>query len=526
MKIAILLPAVIMCMFTGCQERPPTVTKAEKKNAFAQNYKPPVFIDPERMANLQSAIPAAEKVFKAYAEENHFPAMAYGIVADNKLIFSGATGFVNLTRKTPATTKSMFRIASMTKSFTAMAILKLRDEGKLRLTDPASGYIKDMSGLTYLTEDSPGITIQNLLTMSAGFPEDNPWGDRQLADTPEELDAFIKDGISFSNATAKDFEYSNLGYGMLGRIIGVVSGVPYQQYITENILKPLGMLETQWEFSNVDPSVLALGYRWEDEQWKEEPLLHDGIFGAMGGLITTIEDFSKYVNLHLSAWPPRNGPETGPVKRSSLREMHKPFQFVGINANAKRRDGTPCPDAGGYGYGLGWRKNCDGVERISHSGGLPGFGSEYRFYPEYGIGVISFANLTYAPAGRANAYVMDTLFAIANLKPRKLPVSDTLQLRTDQLVDVLKSWDQNLEKKIFAENFYLDLSRESWIKKSKRLWETIGEVRSIDPIVPENQLRGRFVIHGQKKDAEIFFTLTPERSPKIQQVDFIEMTND
>lgn len=525
MKNAVPLPLIIVCLFIGCQERPSTVLKDEKKNAFTQNYKTPVFTDSTRIADLQAALPAAEEIFKAYAKENHFPALAYGIVADNKLIFSGATGFVNLTSKAPATSKSMFRIASMTKSFTAMAILKLRDEGKLRLTDPASMYIKDMSGLTYLTEDSPEITIQNLLTMSAGFPEDNPWGDRQLAETPEELDTFIQEGISFSNATSKEFEYSNLGYGMLGRIIGIVSGVPYQQYITENILKPLGMVNTQWEFSNVDPSLLALGYRWEDEQWKEEPLLHDGIFGAMGGLITSIEDFSKYVNLHLSAWPPRNGPETGPIKRSSLREMHKPFQFTGINANGKRKNGTPCPDAGAYGYGFGWRKNCDGVERISHSGGLPGFGSEYRFYPEYGIGVISFANLTYAGAGRGNAYVLDTLFAIAKLKPRTLPVSDTLQLRTQQLVEVLKSWNQDLEKKILAENFYLDLSRESWIKKSKSLWESIGEVKSIDPIVPENQLRGQFVIHGTKEDAEVFFTLTPERSPRIQMVE-IELISD
>ena len=109
---------------------------------------------------------------------------------------------------------------------------------------------------------------------------------------------------------------------MLGHIITVVSGKPYQQYITDNILKPLGMNDTEWEYDRVPAQKLALGYRWLDNQWVEEPLLHDGSYGAMGGLITSIEDFSKYVALHEAAWPPRsdanNGRSDGPsIKRSS-----------------------------------------------------------------------------------------------------------------------------------------------------------------------------------------------------------------
>lgn len=522
MRTGIIFSLYCILLLSGCAKEETTGT-GSKPVISVQNYKAPAFADPGRIQKMQAMQPVIHKLYEKLAEEHHFPGLAYGIVAGDSLVYSGAVGYSNIDKKIPASSKSLFRIASMTKSFTAMAILKLRDEGKLRLTDPASLYLKDLSRLAYLTDDSPEITIQNLLTMSAGFPEDNPWGDRQLADTPEQLDAFIKDGISFSNTTAKEFEYSNLGYGMLGRIISVVSGAPYQQYITENILKPLGMRDTQWEYSGISEALLAKGYRWEDDTWKEEPLLHDGIFGAMGGLITSIEDFSKYVKLHLSAWPPRNGHDDGPVKRSSLREMHKPFQFTGINANGKRRDGTPCPDTGGYGYGLGWRKNCDGVERVSHSGGLPGFGSEYRFYPEYGIGIISFANLTYSPAGRLNSIVVDSLFSRIDFAPRLLPVSDTLQRRKEQLLEVLKSWNEDTERKIIAENFYMDLSRDRWIAESKKLWEQLGPVKSIDPIVPENQLRGRFRIHGEKKDVDIFFTLTPERSPKIQQLDFIEV---
>ena len=67
------------------------------------------------------------------------------------------------------------------------------------------------------------------------------------------------------------------------------------------------MNDSKWEYTEVPKEKFAPGYRWENEQWKEEPVLHDGIFGAMGGLICSSEDFSKYVAFHLSAWPPRDG---------------------------------------------------------------------------------------------------------------------------------------------------------------------------------------------------------------------------
>ncbi|HTE29910.1 MAG TPA: serine hydrolase domain-containing protein [Chryseolinea sp.] len=506
----ILIPALLLVL--SCSE------PKQKYTRFTAEFKAPQFDDRDRKKILEETFPVIDSMFRTYAIENHFPALAYGIVADGELIHAGASGSINLKTNTAATTKSLFRIASMTKSFTAMAILKLRDEGMLSLEDPVSKYIAEVADVTYPTQDSPELTIQNLLTMSAGFPEDNPWGDRQLADTPDQLISFIKEGLSFSNAPAKEFEYSNLGYAMLGMVVSSVSGMPYELFITQNILIPLGMTDTKWEYSEVDPKLLALGYRWEDSQWKEEPLLHDGIYGAMGGLITSVEDFSKYVNLHIAAWPPRNGDDTGPIKRSSIREMHKPWQFRSLDTFTDS-NGEVCASTGGYGYGLGWRRNCKGVERVSHSGGLPGFGSEYRFYPEYGVGLICFANLTYASAGDANANVMDTLFSMTGLKPRTIQISDTLQLRGKQIVELLTNWNEALEKKILAENFYLDLSRETWIKNANELFKNTGTIVTVDPIIPENQLRGKFFVRGERQDIEIFFTLTPEHAPKIQQLD-------
>lgn len=513
----------LICLFALIQCSPGD--RSARPIHTTPDYKEAAFGNPERKRQLKEAAAIIDTIYRSYAAANHFPAMAYGVVMDGELIVSGAVGYTDVSRRIAASTRSMFRIASMTKSFTAMAIVKLRDEGQLNLDDPASKYISELRETRYLTQDAPVITIRNLLTMTAGFPEDNPWGDRQLADKAEELHAFIRQGISFSNVPSKEFEYSNMGYAMLGEIVTIASGIPFQRYITEELLQPLGMKDTRWEYSEVDPDLLALGYRWEDAQWKTEPLLHDGIYGAMGGLITTIEDFSRYVNFHLEAWPPRNGIDTGPVKRSSLREMHKPWQFRGLYANETKNDGTPCPAMGGYGYGLGWRRNCEGIERVSHSGGLPGFGSEYRFYPDYGFGIISFANLTYASAGSVNSKVVDTLMHLYHFAPRALPVSPTLQTRKDQVMTLLKDWSLSrandlLQEQILAENFYPDVSHEQRVRDAKALMAGIGTVEQVGELIPENQLRGTFRIVGNRGVAEVFFTLTPEHTPRIQQLDW------
>jgi CubicO group peptidase (beta-lactamase class C family) len=265
------------------------------RQAAAQSYKPPIFTDPDRMKKIEAVLPTIDKIYKEYAEKNHFPGFTYGVVVDGKLIHTGTAGYTNISKKIPATTQSLFRIASMSKSFTTMAILQLRDAGKLNLDDRADKYISEMRNTKLLTADAPAITIRHLLTHAAGFPEDNPWGDRQLADTNDELLKLIQSPIAFSNTPGVAYEYSNLGITLLGYIIQKVSGKTYQQFINESIFKPLGMTHTKWEYAEVPADKLAHGYRWRDGQWTEEALLHDGAWGAMGGLITSIEDFSKYM---------------------------------------------------------------------------------------------------------------------------------------------------------------------------------------------------------------------------------------
>ncbi|TJY34073.1 serine hydrolase domain-containing protein [Pontimicrobium aquaticum] len=511
----LLLLIVFVSLTYSCKPKETAESEAPSSAVvYSNSYLAPDFENNDRIEKIKELAPELEQIMDAHAKDRHIPGIAYGIVVDNQLVIASANGVLDIATENPSTTTSAFRIASMTKSFTAMAIVKLRDEGKLALNDPVSKYIPEMANLEYLTKDSPIIDIENLLTMTAGFPEDNPWGDRQLDESNEMLIDMINEGLTFSNAPSYEYEYSNTGYAMLGHIVSKVSGQPYQEYIKTNILQPLGMNNTYWEWNNVAKEQLAIGYRWEDEQWKLEPMLHDGSFGAMGGLITTIEDFSKYVSFHLSAWPPRSNDDNGPIKRSSLREMQTP-QFPRLSARAKDYNGDPCARMTGYGYGLGINTYCNGIKRISHGGALPGFGSNYYFYPEYGIGIMAFGNLTYTGPLPADK-IEQLLFDKAKLQPRKLPVSNILAKRTEQVLEFIKTWDEQLEKEIIAENVYLDTSKERRMKEAKDIFEKAGAIKEVGEITPLNQLRGYLRMNAENGTIQVYFSLTPEKSAKVQ----------
>lgn len=475
---------------------------------------------------IQSVLLEVDKIFNDFFETQHIPGLVYGVILDGKLIHARALGFSNLERKTPASRNSAFRIASMTKSFIAMAIFKLRDDGRLALDDPVSKYVPEFRRVKLPTSDSAPVTIRQLMSMTTGLPEDNPWGDRQLAITKTALTKFVEAGLSFSTPPGQQFEYSNLGFVLLGQIVSRGSGVPFQKYVTERILRPLGMLDTRWEFAEVPADKLALGYRWEHDEWSLEPMLHDGQGAACGGLLTTLEDFAKYVEFHLQATPARDDPDLGPVRRATLRELQKPVTVSSMLPRETLLDGhTPNPLVTFYGYGLGWSIDSRGVVWLSHSGGLPGFGSYYRFLPDYGMGVIAFANRTYAQVGPPCSKAINILLEHGSLQSRPVPVSSILQTRADQVRELIVSWDPQLSGKIVAENFFLDRSREDWVSLAHETLAKAGAIRSVGPLVPQNRLRGKFTLAGESGRVEVAFTLTPENVPKVQALRLTFMPN-
>ncbi|WP_276390737.1 serine hydrolase domain-containing protein [Eudoraea chungangensis] len=498
--------------------------KKIEKISISNTYKKPQFINDHRLKKIKAIIPELQQIFDEHATNERIPGIAYGIVIDDSLVLGSTTGVSQIENKIPVSTNTSFRIASMTKSFTAMAIIKLRDEGRLSLSDPVINYIPEMENLEYLTEDSPIINIENLLTMTAGFPEDNPWGDRQLALSTKAFLEVVSKGLSLSKVSSYQYEYSNTGYALLGHIVTRVSGTPYQEYIKENILDPLGMKNTYWEYANVPKEQLASGYRWEDGKWKKEPLLHDGAYGAMGGLLTSIEDFSKYVSFHLAAWPARSEEEKGPIKRSSLREMHTP-KYNFLNSWDRDWNNEPCASMIGYGYGLGISIDCKRIVRVSHGGALPGFGSNYAFFPEYGIGIMAFGNLTYKtpiPYDKLEKILFERL----DLQSRKLPASDILEQKKEEIINLISNGKVSLDKNIFAENFFMDISKERRIKEFQKILDKAGAIKNIQNIVPRNQLRGDFTIQCVNGNIKVFFTLTPEKAAMIQKLDISFKLNE
>jgi CubicO group peptidase (beta-lactamase class C family) len=487
-----------------------------------QTYLPPIFVDKDdRFSKISPFLFEIDSLYSEYARTNLFPGYSYGIMLNGRLVHSNCEGFLDTAKRNPVTVNSMFRIASMTKSFTAMAILKLRDEGKLRLDDAAYLYIPEMKNQR-LTKDAPEISIRDLLSHSAGFPTDDPWADRKLDETEKSFEVFLKKGIIFSNPTGITFEYSNLGYTLLGKIITKTSGIPYQEFIKKFIWNPLGMTEASWDYTEIPPDRLALGYRFLDGVWKPEPILQDGAFGAMGGMIASLESFSRYLALHQYAWPPRNDPESDPLKRSSIREMHQPWKFRELKTDFKYAPGRECTLFNGYGYGLYWLKDSHGRIFIGHSGGLPGFGSNWFFMPDYGLGIILLANVTYAPAAAVNLRALDKILIDSQLQPQHLPPSSLLVERQKALLNLLPHW-QEANRNFFAENFFLDRPVDSLKKEASDLFSKAGKITGVSSMHANNQLSGSFILEGENARLQVSFGLTPETPSLIQHYQIKEL---
>jgi CubicO group peptidase (beta-lactamase class C family) len=496
------------------------------------NFKAPParFADPERRARLAKAFPEIDRIFRDYAASAHVPGAAWGIIIDGELAHTGVTGYRDVPSNAPVTPDTVFRIASMTKSFTAIAILKLRDEGKLSLEDPAEKYVAEMKSLAYPTSDSPRITIRHLLSHAEGFPEDNPWGDQQLADSDEQLSALIRAGIPFSNAPGVAYEYSNFGFAILGRIVGTLSGnsgtptQAYTKYIQDHVLKPLGMNSTTLEPSTVPADRLAHGYRWEDEQWKNEPLLANGSFGSMGGMLTTLSDLGKYVGAFLAAWPPRDGPETGPIKRSSLREMQQVWRPAPATVSQPNA-GSLQLNSGGYGFGLRISQNCQFPTIVAHGGGLPGFGTQMRWLPEYGVGLIAFGNRTYTGWPATFDEALGVLAGTGALQPRTIQPSPALISARDAVASLVVKWDDATAERIAAVNLFLDQSKDRRKAAIDAVHARVGACAAgsgFDHV--ENALRGDWTMSCERGRARVTITLAPTMPPKVQALTVVAVS--
>jgi CubicO group peptidase (beta-lactamase class C family) len=482
----------------------------------------PAFADVGRRAKLATAFDAIRDSMPAAAQQIGAPGLAWGVILDGELAASGGVGFRDVESKAAATEASVFRIASMSKSFTALAILKLRDAGKLSLDDAVAKHIPEFARVKLPTADAPPITIRHLLTHSEGFAEDNPWGDRQLAIPEATLSAWLTKGLPFSTSPGTAFEYSNYGFALLGRVVTNVSGRPYGDYIRTEILKPLAMASTYWDTRQVPADRLAHGYRREGEGWiREVPLAH-GSFGAMGGLYTSAQDLARYVAFMLSAWPPRDDPDRGPVRRSSVREMQQGQRQSGFFVARAAPDAPLNARTSAYAYGLGASQDCRFRFSVAHGGGLPGFGSHMLWLPEYGVGVIVLANGTYAGAGGIARTMLEKLAATGALQPRKLPASEPLLATRTAVAALVNQWNDAQLEAIAADNLLLDRPLAKRREEVAGLHETLGACAPSGDIDVQNWLRGSFRLTCERGWLTVSFTLAPTQPPRVQFLSFSE----
>ncbi len=501
-------------------QAPSPARKAIPAARPATDRTPPArFSDPDRANKLAGAFPEIDKAFLNFAQVSNVPGVAWGVIIDGALVHSGATGVREIASNAKAMPDSVFRIASMTKNFTAMAIMKLRDQGKLSLEAPVARYVPELEGLQYPTTDSPLITVRHLLSHSEGFPEDNPWGDRQLAETDATLSRWMRAGFPFSQAPGMGYEYSNTGFAILGQVVARVSGMRARDYIDREILKPLGMAYTKWEASAVPGDRIARGYGRVDNEWVVEKPLADGSYGVMGGLHSSVPDLAKLVSLYLSAYPPRDGDDPGPLKRSSLREMQMPYSPYRSTALRATVNSPLALSSGGYAFGLASAQTCRFAHSVSHGGGLPGYGSQMRWLPEYGVGIVALANGTYAGPGRAVNESLEALARTGALNPR-VPQPGAELLKAKAAVDALiGQWSDAGLQKIAAMNLLLDRSLERRRKEFETLREKHGACRAETPIEAENALRGKWTLACQRGQIKIDITLAPTLPPTVQHLE-------
>lgn len=470
-----------------------------------------------KQAPIDRALPAIDRIFADFQRESHAPGLVYGIVADGRLVHMKTLGVQDLEAKRPVTADSLFRIASMSKAFTALAILKLRDEGRLSLDALAESYVPELKGWRYPTADSPRIRVRDLLSHTSGFVTDDPWGDRQQVMSEAEFTRLLSEGVPFTRAPGLAFEYSNFGYALLGRIVTNVSGMPYDQYIVQNIQRPLGMASTGYEVRDWPIERRAIGYRWENERWSEEPTMQHGVFGAMGGVQTSASDYAKWIGFLLSGWPARDGAETGPVRRATIREMATGSNFARLRGRWGSTDAT---QAAAYAMGLIAAEDPDLGNTLSHGGGYPGYGSHMMLLTDHGVGLFVFSNRTYNGGSGAVWDAAMALHEAGALPGRTLPVSDSLATAYRTAVAMYRAGSVESGRSLLAMNFLMDRSPENWAREFARLKGETGECDTSAPITPTGALSGTFSWRCARGQLSGQLLLAPTNPAGIQALRF------
>jgi D-alanyl-D-alanine carboxypeptidase len=438
----------------------------------------------------------------------------------------------------PMDRPTISRIASMTKSFTTAGVLRLRDEGRVRLDDPIAAHVPEASHIAPATPDSPTITVRDLLSMSAGLVTDNPWGDRQESMSREAFAELLASGLGHVHAPGAGFEYSNTGFALLGRLIDEVSGLPYDQYLTQTFLRPLGMEDTAFSREGLDTGRIATGHRVADREdtsrFEAVDFDEPGVYGAMAGLYSSVDDVARWVRFLAAADAPDAADRDQSLLRtSSRREMQQLHRIQRTPVLPEGPDGVSpgFTHVRGYGFGLVVERFPDLGDVISHSGGYPGYGSFMVWHRDSGVGLVVLANSKYAPASKiamAGLRVLDR--RAPQLLAARLPTAAPRTLTAARAaLEWLRTGRDAVADDWFADNMDLDTPREERRRRLATALERTGlDADVLDDLRAEDaevlsRASVRWSVPGQGEGAQRILRITllmdPRQDALIQSLD-------
>ena len=314
-----------------------------------------------------------------FVREHRLPGLAAAIVHGDRLVWSAGPGFADIAERRRADTGTLYRIASITKTFTATLIMQLRDEGRLALDDPAVAHLPELEAADSTVGPITGVTIRRMLSHESGLLGDPPGTDwssaRYEQDPAVNLGRAAEIGLRVPPNTQQ--KYSNLAYQLLGEIVARTAGAPYADVLRTRLLEPLGMASTGFDPLGGDlDGRKATGYAPRGFSDDLRPSMMTAISQAEGGLWSCADDLSAWLAFQLA---PESGEHDQILTRSTREEMQRP-RYLGDAAWTEA-------------WAIGWYAlRRDDVIWVTHSGGLHGFITNICFDPEHRIGAIVLIN--------------------------------------------------------------------------------------------------------------------------------------
>ncbi|MDC0666538.1 serine hydrolase domain-containing protein [Nannocystis radixulma] len=511
---------------------PARVTAAEPKAAVAPRRMqptdpPPVFVDPQRRAKLEAVFPAIDAYLQSTVVRDGLVGLAAGIVIDGELAWFRGYGLRDPARGLPVERDTVFGIGSITKTFTALAVLRLRDEGRVDLDRPAADYLQALDAIAYPTADSPRITIRHILTHTSGLPRMGDFPEYPL--TPPNRAEFLAtlDGLGLDRPPGERRVYSNLAFQLLGPLIEAVAGEDHRSHVGATILRPLGLTNTAWVPEDVPGDRLAVGHeRMPGQPPRARPHWRPGAADAAGGLYSSVEDLARYAAFNLAAWPARDEPESGPLRRATLREAQSLAVLTSFSATSMR-DGPAQASVSGSGLGFGVQVNC----RIDHLVALAGKTLNYRaallMLPTRGVAVILLSNLSsIASTALPNdgLKVVEILEGSGGLEKRRHAPSAPLLAAADALAGLVSRWDDEVHARLFSAD-YLDAYPKPQVAAQLAEWRAqVGECRDPRPVAIDDPRAGTFEFACERATLRVELRVAPWAAGTITSFTILEAT--